>query len=297
MFPSKENVGCFYCEWNGRKDKLASHSSVHHPGLKVQVKIAPNALSTFWKQQSVPPATEEMERSTNVHDTNDDSPTIRQVQLTATSPATTPTTTHSMPSPFSPPNDHQLQQQLSYMTEQLLNLGTKVDSLLVTKGSASTLKEVIEGEELDTMFNSIKISDDLYKLKNFEIDSQMELMTCLPCSKHKMHAPKQLQSIIKSSFGVFRSIEQDVGYNQTQKFRDLKKSIRSHLSNILHMWCMKEEQKERDEADDLLIKNVKAGFNIGRIALFSVCTGLGGLKFVETINLVDLCGGVVGNYR
>ncbi|CAF3865241.1 unnamed protein product, partial [Adineta steineri] len=127
--------------------------------------------------------------------------------------------------------------------------------------------------------------------------TEMELMTCLPCSKHKTHAPKQLRATIKSSFGVFKFIEQDGGYNQTQKFRDLKKSIRVHLTINLHIWCTKEEQKEKEEADDFMRKNEKAGYNIGRIALFCIRTGLGGLKFVETINLIDLCGGTVGNYR
>ncbi|CAF1394728.1 unnamed protein product [Adineta ricciae] len=183
------------------------------------------------------------------------------------------------------------------MSEQILNLSTKFDSLFGTKSSISTIKEANEGEELDVMLNEIKSSDDLYKLKNFEINSQMELMTCLSCSKHKTHAPKQLQSTIKSSFGVFRFIEQDGGYNQTQKFRDLKKSIRFHLSNSLHIWCARKEQKEKEEADDVMRKNEKAGYNIGRIALFCIRTGLGGLKFVESVNLIDLCGGTVGNYR
>lgn len=183
------------------------------------------------------------------------------------------------------------------MSDKLSNLSTKFDSLLGTKSSISNTKQANEAEELDVMFNEIKSSDDLYKMKNFEINSQMELMTCLPCSKHKTKAPKQLQPTIKSSFGVFKFIEQDEGYNQTQRFRDLKKNIRSHLSNSLHIWCTREEQKEKEKADDLMRKNEKAGYNIGRIALFCICTGLGGLKFVETINLIDLCGGTVGNYR
>ena len=59
----------------------------------------------------------------------------------------------------------------------------------------------------------------------------------------------------------------------------------------------KKSKREKEEADDLMRKNEKAGYNIGRIALFCICTGLGGLKFVEAINLADLCGSVVGNYR
>ncbi|CAF1120121.1 unnamed protein product [Didymodactylos carnosus] len=125
----------------------------------------------------------------------------------------------------------------------------------------------------------------------------MELMTCVACSKHKSHAPKQLHSTIKSSFGVFKFIEQSAGMGQTEGFRNLKKNVRTHLSNNLHLWCKEEEQKKKEEADDFIRKNTKAGYNIGRIALFCIRTGLGGLKFVETINLVDLCGASVGTYR
>ncbi len=35
MFSNKETISCFYCEWTGRKDKLASHSNVHNPRSKV----------------------------------------------------------------------------------------------------------------------------------------------------------------------------------------------------------------------------------------------------------------------
>ena len=57
------------------------------------------------------------------------------------------------------------------MSEQLLNLNTKVDSLLVTKTSVSAAKEVNEAEEFDAVFNEIKSSDDLYEMKNFEVNA------------------------------------------------------------------------------------------------------------------------------
>lgn len=66
---------------------------------------------------------------------------------------------------------------------------------------------------------------------------------------------------------------------------------------MVHERRTKEEQKKKEEADTLIRKNEKAEFNIGRIALFCIRTGLGGLKFIETISLVDLCGAAVGNYR
>ena len=128
-------------------------------------------------------------------------------------------------------------------------------------------------------------------------DSRTELMICLPCSKHKSHAPKQLRSTVKSSFGVFNFIEQQAGHNQTESFRNLKKNLKAHLSNNLHAWCKEEEKKTKEEAESFLRKNEKAGYNIGRIALFCIRTELGGLKFMETINLIDLSGGSVGTIR
>ena len=134
----------FYCEWTSRKDRLVSHSNVRHPGPKVRVKIASDASFTSWTRQSVSPATDETQRSTNV---NEDSSTTHQTQLTATSPVTTPAATSTIRSAFSSSNEHQLQQQPSYMNEQLLNLNTNFGSLLVTKSSISTAKEANKGEQ------------------------------------------------------------------------------------------------------------------------------------------------------
>ncbi len=57
------------------------------------------------------------------------------------------------------------------MSEQLSNLSTNFDSLLGAKSSISNTKQANEAEELDVMFNEIKSSDNLYKMKNFEINS------------------------------------------------------------------------------------------------------------------------------
>ena len=103
MFPSKESVRCFYCEWGSEKDKLVSHSNVHHPGSKVQVKIASNALFTFYLLQT---RQKGQRMSTTLHIY-----TIYQTQLATTSPVTTPATTSIMSSAFSQSNEHQLQQQ------------------------------------------------------------------------------------------------------------------------------------------------------------------------------------------
>ena len=139
MFPSKESVRCFYCEWASEKDKLVSHSNVHYLSSKVQVKIASIALSTFYLLQ---PRQKGQRMSTTIH-----LYTIYQQQLPTTSPVTTPATTSIMSSAFSPSNEYQLQQQLSYRNRQLLNLNTKFDSLLVTKSSIPTTKEANEEED------------------------------------------------------------------------------------------------------------------------------------------------------
>ncbi|CAF3745708.1 unnamed protein product [Rotaria sp. Silwood1] len=63
------------------------------------------------------------------------------------------------------------------------------------------------------------------------------------------------------------------------------------------MWCVEEDEKVKQELHDFIRKNKKAGFNIGRAALFCIQNGLGDLKFVHTLNLLDLCGASIGTYR
>lgn len=44
MFPSKELVTCFYCNWNGRKDKAKDHCKKQHPDKTFKLKIRSEAV-------------------------------------------------------------------------------------------------------------------------------------------------------------------------------------------------------------------------------------------------------------
>ena len=43
MFPSRETVSCFYCEWSGRKDKIHSNRALDHESLDEEVMLHWNA--------------------------------------------------------------------------------------------------------------------------------------------------------------------------------------------------------------------------------------------------------------
>ena len=44
MYPSKEQVSCFYCEWVGRRDKSKDHWKSQHPNENYKLKISENNL-------------------------------------------------------------------------------------------------------------------------------------------------------------------------------------------------------------------------------------------------------------
>jgi hypothetical protein len=134
-------------------------------------------------------------------------------------------------------------------------------------------------------------------LDSLEINNHLDTITCIPCSTWKKQAPKHLLNSIKSSFGIFQHIEQKAGEPLSQRFRSLKTNLKSHFLNKLHIWCVQKQEERKQALEDFVKKNEKAGMNVGRAALFSIRSGLGGLKFVETLNLLDLSGAAVGTYR
>ena len=159
MYPSKEQVGCAYCEWRGRKDKLQEHSEAHHPALKPQIKPAPNALSTFWKKADAvsPPS---------ISETLPDEEKNDYASSLSTSPVEATASSLLLSS-----SDTQLQTQLLVMSEQLASLTDKFDSFLSSKTSTSSCRVTVEREEMEIMFEKIKNSDELYQMKDFEIVS------------------------------------------------------------------------------------------------------------------------------
>ncbi|CAF1669605.1 unnamed protein product [Rotaria sp. Silwood1] len=53
MYPSKQQVSCFYCEWVGRKDKAKDHWKKYHPEEKFKLKISENNLTKYHFRKGV----------------------------------------------------------------------------------------------------------------------------------------------------------------------------------------------------------------------------------------------------
>ena len=176
-------------------------------------------------------------------------------------------------------------------------MSNAIDQIGLEKTKVQLLSSSSQSDDLEQMFQNITYSNDLYMLKHLEIDSQMDTITCILCSKFKKQAPKYLLSTIKSSSGIFEYVEQDPHQIQSQRFTSLKRNLKLNYENRLHMWCVEEDGKVKQELHDFIRKTKKAEFNIGRATLFCIQNSLGGLKFVHTLNLLDLCGASIGTYR
>ena len=324
MYPIKYQVSCFYCERVGREDKAKEHWGKKHPEKKFKLKIPENNLSKYSFRRET---TERTEANENGDDngidiyedqsqTNDSasSPSIPISTSSTidvlTSPAMAAFGTPSIPSTpsnlstssspsknFKSPNS--LQDQLTSMAKQLSKITVVIEDMHLEKSrkespSSSSLAPAQEHEEL---FENIKCTGDLFMLKCLEINIQLDTITCIPCSTCKKHAPKHLLTSMKSSFGVFQYIEQKIDEPLSQRFRSLKTNLKSHFSNKLYMWCVQEEEERRQTFEDFLRENERAGLNVGRAALFAIRSGLGGLKFVDTLNLLDLSDAMIGTYR
>lgn len=320
MYPSKSQVSCFYCEWVGRKDKVKEHWRKKHPGEKFKLKIAENSLNNYYSRKETIATTgtntNDDDNDDNVcedqHQTNDSAlPSSIPISATSTievlvSPSVPALCTPSVPSTpsnlsassspsknFKSPNS--LQDQLTLMAKQLSKITVAIENMHVgrTRTESSSSMPADENEP----FESIKCTDDLFMLKFLEINIPLDTITCIPCFTWKRQAPKNLSISIKSSFGVFQYVAQKMNDPLSQRFRSLKTNLKSHFSNKLHIWCVHEEEERRQALEDFLRKNERAGLNVGRAALFAIRSGLGGLKFVDTLNLLDLSGAIVGTYR
>jgi hypothetical protein len=296
MFPSKEQVTCFYCDWNGRKDKAKDHCKKQHPDKKFKLRIAENNMEKFFQKQI-------NHDTTTIQIANVDEQGQDEQISTVVSPSLSSLNTSHVSSPSSvsvctSPTANSIPDQLASMSEQLKKITDAIEQMNLEKAKnqtpASAQSELVD---IEKMFYNVKCSNDLYMLKHLEIDVNSGLITCIPCSKFKKQAAKHLLNTIKSSFGIFEYIEQDVHQLQSQRFRNLKQSLKVHYSNKLHIWCVEKDNQMKQEFEDFLRKNRKAGLNVGRTALFCIQNSLGGLKFVQSLNLLDLCGASIGTYR
>jgi hypothetical protein len=65
---------------------------------------------------------------------------------------------------------------------------------------------------------------------------------------------------------MFEYNEQD----QYQRFRNLQQSLKEHYWNKLHIWCVEQDGKLKQEPDNFLRRNRNAGAYVGRAVLFCV---------------------------
>jgi hypothetical protein len=294
MFPSKEQVSCFYCDWNGRKDKAKDHCTRNHPGEKFKLKLAENNMEKFFQKKT-------QGRETVIDVISNDEEEQEEQSSIIISPSP-PSLIHSDPSPMpsgvvlTSPTTYSVQDQLLSMSKQLKKLTETIEQMNSDKAKRH-VSSIPQSDDIDQLFENIKCSNELYSLKHMEINNQLDTITCTPCLKFKKQAPKHLLSAIKSSFGLFEYIEQDASQVQSRRFRNLKTNLKQHHLNKLHIWCVEEDEKQKQLFNDFLRKNEKAGLNVGRAALFCIRSGLGGLKFVETLNLLDLSQASIGTYR
>jgi hypothetical protein len=123
MFPSKDLVTCFYCDWNSRKDKAKDHCTTQHPGKVFKLKIAENNMEKFF-QKKTPDAVNDSEQEQEQHSSITVSP----------SP---PSLINSYPSPtpsflfLTSPTTNSIQDQLTSMSQQLTKLTDTIEQIIV----------------------------------------------------------------------------------------------------------------------------------------------------------------------
>ena len=259
MFPSKEQVTCFYCDWNGRRDKAKDHCKKQHPDKKLKLKMAENNMEKFFQKQV---ETDKTTATTDVADADEQ----RQDEQNSIviSPCLSSLNTSHMSTPSSvsaciSPTPNSISDQLASMSEQLKKITGAIEQINLDKAKSQATSSS-PSDDLEKMFLDVKCSNDLLMLKHLEIDIQSDLITCIPCSKFKKQAAKHLLNMVKSSFGMFEYIEQDAHQNQSQRFRNLKQSLKVHYSNKLHIWCVEKDEHIKQECQDFLRRNKKSWF-------------------------------------
>ena len=166
---------------------------------------------------------------------------------TVVSPSLSSVNTSHVSSPSSvsictSPIANSIPDQLASMSEQLRKITDAIEQINLEKAKIQTpSSQQSEPVDIEKMFYNIKCSNDLYMLKYLEIDIDSDLITCIPCSKFKKQAAKHLLNSIKSSFGMFEYIEQDIHQLQSQRFRNLKQSLKVHYANKLYIWCVEKD--------------------------------------------------------
>jgi len=51
IFPNKQQVTCFYCDWNGGKDKAKDHCTRQHPGKTLKLKFKKSNMEKLFQKK------------------------------------------------------------------------------------------------------------------------------------------------------------------------------------------------------------------------------------------------------
>ena len=117
MFSSKQQVACFYCDWNGRKDKAKDHCTRNHPDKTFKLKFAENNMEKFFKKKP-----QEIEKVTDVISNDEQEQEHQSSIIISPSP---PSLIYSDPSPMpsgvvlTSPTTYSVHDQLLSMSKQL----------------------------------------------------------------------------------------------------------------------------------------------------------------------------------
>ena len=52
MFPSKQQVTYFYCNWNGHRDKAKDNCKRNHPSKAFKLKFAKSNMEKFFQKET-----------------------------------------------------------------------------------------------------------------------------------------------------------------------------------------------------------------------------------------------------
>jgi hypothetical protein len=162
MFPSKEQVTCFYCDWNGRKDKAKDHCKKQHPGKDFKLKLAENNMEKFFQKQT--------NNNETIQGTNADEQGREGQISTAVSPSLSTLSTSHVSSPSSvsasvctSPIVNSITDQLTSMSEQLKKITDAVEQMNLQKATIPTPSSPpSESADIEKIFYNVKCSGDLY---------------------------------------------------------------------------------------------------------------------------------------
>ncbi len=99
------------------------------------------------------------------------------------------------------PTTNSISDQLGSMTEQFKKIADAIEKINLEKSKVQVTSSP-QSDDVEQMFYNIKCSNDLYMLKHLKINIQLDLITCIPCSKFKKQESKQRFRNLQQSLKV-----------------------------------------------------------------------------------------------